>query len=112
MIADSCEAACRSLDEPTPQKIQAMVDKIINKLFTDGQFDECDITLMRLKTISQTYTRILVALHHSRIEYPEIDNGDKKNGDNSEKRKWDKSSSSPSGIPSQHSTESTPETAL
>lgn len=113
MIADSCEAACRSLEEPTPQKIQVMVDKIINKLFTDGQFDECDITLKRLKTISQTYTKILVALHHSRIDYPEApaDIGEKKYGDNAEKRRWDKTPAQ-SNIPSGNSPEGSSESGL
>jgi cyclic-di-AMP phosphodiesterase PgpH len=117
MIADSCEAACRSLEEPTPQRIQVMVDKIINKLFTDGQFDECDITLNRLKTISQIYTKILVALHHARIDYPEQPaesadkSGDKRYGDNAEKRRWDKAPAQ-SQIPSGGSTEGSSESAL
>jgi len=88
MIADSCEAACRSLEEPTPARIKHTVDTIINNMFVDGQFDECNITLKRLKIISQIYTKILIALHHNRIEYPEMNTEDK-NGNISDKRKWD-----------------------
>jgi len=88
MIADSCEAACRSLEEPTPARIKHTVDTIINNLFVDGQFDECNITLKRLKVISQIYTKILIALHHSRIEYPETNTEDQ-NGNIGDKRKWD-----------------------
>ena len=89
MIADSCEAACRSLEEPTPARIRHTVDTIINNMFVDGQFDECNITLKRLKIISQIYTKILIALHHNRIEYPET-NAEEQNGNIGDKRKWDK----------------------
>ncbi len=88
MIADSCEAACRTLEEPTPARIKHTVDTIINNMFVDGQFDECNITLKRLKIISQIYTKILIALHHSRIEYP-ADNTEEQNGNIGDKRKWD-----------------------
>ena len=89
MIADSCEAACRSLEEPTPARIKHTVDTIINNMFVDGQFDECNITLKRLKIISQIYTKILITLHHNRIEYPES-NSEEQNGNIYDKRKWDK----------------------
>ncbi len=49
MIADSCEAACRSLEDPTPARIQTTVNTIINNMFVDGQFDESNITLKRLR---------------------------------------------------------------
>ena len=61
-------------------------------MFADGQFDASNITLKRLKVISQVYTKILIALHHSRIEYPEIDVEDKKSGNNIDKRKGAKDS--------------------
>ena len=88
MIADSCEAACRTLEEPTPARIKHTVDTIINNMFVDGQFDECNITLKRLKIISQIYTKILISLHHSRIEYP-ADAAEEQNGNIGDKRKWD-----------------------
>jgi len=90
MIADSCEAACRTLEEPTPARIKHTVDTIINNMFVDGQFDECNITLKRLKIISQIYTKILIALHHSRIEYPSEANTEEQNGNIGDKRRWDK----------------------
>ncbi|MEI6080761.1 MAG: HDIG domain-containing metalloprotein, partial [bacterium] len=88
MIADSCEAACRSLEDPTPSRIKTTVDTIINNMFVDGQFDESNITLKRLKIISQIYTKTLIALHHSRIQYPETH--EEQYGDIPERRKWDK----------------------
>lgn len=91
MIADACEAACRTLEDPTPARIRHTVDTIVNNIFADGQFDESNITLKRLKIISEVYTKILISLHHSRIEYPEIPTAEDRNvGPYSDKRRWDK----------------------
>lgn len=70
MISDACEAATRSIAEPTPAKIQTMVHSIINKRLLEQQFNECDITLTELETIEESITRTLVSLYHHRIEYP------------------------------------------
>ena len=70
MIADACEAATRSIADPTPVKIQAMVHHIITKRFLEEQFSDCDLTLRDLQVIEEVFTRTLVSLHHHRIEYP------------------------------------------
>lgn len=75
MLADSVEGAVRALDEHTPSKIDEVVRKIINNKFIDGQLDECDLTLRDLERISLTFTRILNAMYHSRVKYPEKKNG-------------------------------------
>jgi membrane-associated HD superfamily phosphohydrolase len=67
------EAAVRSLSEKNPQKIAAMVQKIINKNFAEAQLDECDMTLRDLHVIAETFTNVLVGIYHHRIEYPEIE---------------------------------------
>lgn len=71
MIADSCEAAVRSISKPNANRIEAMVRKIIRERLNDGQFDECNLTLRELTQIGDVYTRILSSMFHSRIEYPE-----------------------------------------
>ena len=70
MIADSCEAAARSLSRPDPENIRAIVNKIIDAILTDGQLDECDLTLQELTTIRETVTTSLTAIYHARIDYP------------------------------------------
>jgi putative nucleotidyltransferase with HDIG domain len=70
MLADACEAATRSISEPTPAKIQAMVHAIINRRFLEEQFIECDLTFNDLSLIEDVFTRTLVSLYHHRIEYP------------------------------------------
>jgi hypothetical protein len=71
LLADSVEAASRSLAEPTPERITELVHKIINNKFIDGQLDLCELTLVDLHKIASTFIRILSAIYHSRIQYPE-----------------------------------------
>lgn len=72
MLADAVEGACRALEDPTPARIDETVRKIINNKFIDGQLDECTLTLKDLEIIGMTFTRILNAMHHTRIKYPEM----------------------------------------
>ena len=67
MLADSCEAASRSLKEPTPDNLRNLVRKIINDKFIDGQLDECDLTLKDLHNIQASFvTNLMAILSHSR----------------------------------------------
>ncbi|HRJ90005.1 MAG TPA: HDIG domain-containing protein [Pyrinomonadaceae bacterium] len=70
MIADSCEAAARSLAEPNPENIRFIVTKIIDAILSDDQLDECDLTLRELTQIREAMIRSLVAIYHSRVDYP------------------------------------------
>jgi putative nucleotidyltransferase with HDIG domain len=70
MIADSCEAAARSLSRPDPENIRAIVVKIVDAIITDGQLDECDLTLRELTTIREAVIGALTAIYHARIDYP------------------------------------------
>lgn len=72
-IADSVEAATRSMSQPTPEKIETLVKKMITDRLQDGQFNECDITLKELEVVSDTLCETLKGTFHSRIEYPETD---------------------------------------
>ncbi|MRX71306.1 HDIG domain-containing protein [Bacillus lacus] len=71
-IADSVEAAVRSLNNPTPEKIEKLVKGIISDKLQDGQLDECDLTLKELDIAAQTFCETLKGIFHSRIEYPEL----------------------------------------
>ena len=71
LLADSVEAASRTLDDPTPSSIQGLVKKVINNKFIDAQLDECDLTLKDLEKIAEIFTHILTGIYHSRVEYPE-----------------------------------------
>ncbi|WP_052807429.1 HD family phosphohydrolase [Risungbinella massiliensis] len=70
-ICDCVEAAVRSLQRPTPSRIETMVRKIIQDRLEDGQFDECDLTFKELDLITEAICATLQGIFHSRIEYPE-----------------------------------------
>jgi putative nucleotidyltransferase with HDIG domain len=70
MLADSCEAAARSLARPDPENIRAIVMKIVDAIISDGQLDQCDITLQELTIIREAMISALTAIYHARIDYP------------------------------------------
>lgn len=70
MLADSIEAAARSLDEPTPARLQNIVKNIIQRKFSDGQLDECNLTLKDISKVEMAFVRILLGIYHQRIDYP------------------------------------------
>ena len=72
MLADSTEAASRSLDKPTLGRIEDLVTKIVAAQLADGQLDDCDLTQRDLRGIQSAFTRLLSGMLHSRIEYPEM----------------------------------------
>lgn len=71
MLADSTEAAVRSMQKPTPGRIEAMVRKIIKERLEGGQLDESDLTLKDLDTIANAFVRVLSGIFHARVEYPD-----------------------------------------
>jgi hypothetical protein len=70
MICDAVEAAGRTLLEPTPAKIRAMIQTIVDDCLRDGQFDECDLTMRDLAVIVDTLERTVSTVYHHRIDYP------------------------------------------
>ncbi|MCK4502567.1 MAG: HDIG domain-containing protein, partial [Desulfuromonadales bacterium] len=83
MLADAVEAASRTLTDPTPARIQGMVQKLINNVFIDDQLNECDLTLKDLNLIAKSFNRILSGSFHHRVDYPEpVHIVREKNGDN------------------------------
>ncbi|MGA2193516.1 MAG: HD family phosphohydrolase, partial [Nitrospirota bacterium] len=70
MLADAVEAASRVLDDPTPQRISALVEKIVNRFFEDGQLTECELTFKDLTAITRSFNMLLSGIYHHRIDYP------------------------------------------
>lgn len=71
MLADSIEAASRTLKDPTVSRIQAMVEAIIRERFSQSELDECPLTLRDLHKIGESFQKILIGIFHARIEYPD-----------------------------------------
>lgn len=91
LLADSLEAATRSLTNPTATRIKTLVKEIIQKNLENGQLEECDLTLKDLNKIGDSFSRILTGMFHGRVEYPDgdsikkiIEEG-KKNGNSNKK---------------------------
>lgn len=74
-LADSCEAATRSLVDPTPARLEGMVNKIITKAYSEGLLDEAKITLEEVHRVGRAFLRILLGIHHNRIQYPDQEKG-------------------------------------
>jgi cyclic-di-AMP phosphodiesterase PgpH len=69
-LADIVESASRSLEKPTPQKVEQLVNELIEERIADGQLDECDLTLGELRVIAERFRFTLMTMLHTRIAYP------------------------------------------
>lgn len=70
MLADSIEAASRSLKAPTKDNLKRVITDIINNTLQDGQLDACDFSLRELRTVAAAFLTVLYAIYHPRVEYP------------------------------------------
>jgi cyclic-di-AMP phosphodiesterase PgpH len=70
MIADACEASSRALEDPSGDALRGLVGKRILEVFSDGQLDDCELTLRDLNAIAAAMVRALEAIYHTRPEYP------------------------------------------
>lgn len=70
MLADSVEAAVRSINAPSNEKIEEMVKGIIKSRVDENQLDNCDLTLKDLEKIKNAFIKVLISIYHKRIEYP------------------------------------------
>lgn len=72
MMADTCEAASRSLQEYTEESISSLVDRLIDAQVADGCFKDCPITFRDIAQAKQVLTERLMSIYHTRIQYPEL----------------------------------------
>ena len=75
MLADGAEAAARVLNDPTPQKIREVIDRIVRQRLDQGQLREAPITLAQLEIVKEQFTRVLAGMYHTRIDYPAASGG-------------------------------------
>lgn len=71
MMADSIEAASRSIPKPTEENLSDLVEKIVASQMASGQFEHADITFKDISTIKQIFKKMLQTIYHVRIEYPD-----------------------------------------
>ncbi|MCE9583800.1 MAG: HDIG domain-containing protein [Planctomycetes bacterium] len=70
MIADSVEAAARTLTEPTPTRLEGLVRDVAMSKLNDGQLNECSLTMQEMEKVVASFVRTLAGIYHSRIRYP------------------------------------------
>ncbi|MBU0475227.1 MAG: HDIG domain-containing protein [Bacteroidetes bacterium] len=70
MLADACESAIRSMDEPTPEKIENYVNNLFKIRIQDGQLEDSPLTFRDIHKIKESFNGILISQHHKRIRYP------------------------------------------
>ena len=70
MLADSVESAAKVLQEPTPERIRSLVDRIVDSKMTQGQLDEAPLTLHDIARIKEQFVAVLNGMYHHRIDYP------------------------------------------
>ncbi len=75
MLADASESASRALRDPGPARLESLVESIVQKRLTDGQLDDCSLTLKQLYIIKESIIKSLNAMYHARIKYPEATHG-------------------------------------
>ncbi|MCK9408505.1 MAG: HDIG domain-containing metalloprotein [Bacteriovoracaceae bacterium] len=74
MLADGVEASTRAIVEPTVEKIEANIDSLIKLRLLEGELDESNLNLRDLNSIKESFVKILIGIHHSRLRYPESGN--------------------------------------
>ncbi len=98
MMADTLEAAIRSMPDPSSARISSSVETLVKNIYAEGQLDEADLTFKDLTKLIDGFTRTLIALNHQRISYPTIkinDPNTKEEQKNSENKSETKTESKP-----------------
>ncbi|WP_234571444.1 HD family phosphohydrolase [Rhodohalobacter sp. 614A] len=86
MLADTVEAACRSMKDPTYNKLENQINKLVDDHINDGQLANCPLTFRQIQIIKDSFLSILKGVYHTRIEYPD----DEKKQDESKKKRTEK----------------------
>lgn len=73
MMADTIEAASRTLSNPSTAQIEGLIDRLSEDVLADHQLDECDITLREIRLVKESFLSVLRGIHHRRIDYPGYD---------------------------------------
>ncbi len=73
MLADSIEAASRTLSDPSPAQVQGMIDRLVDAILADNQLDECNITLREIGLVKDAFFKSITGLYHRRLDYPGYD---------------------------------------
>ncbi len=100
MLADSTEAISRTLKEPTPARLRALVRSIIRKRMMEGELNECELTLSDLSRIEDAFVRVLSGIYHQRISYrQEAEARSAERASSDRRRSDDREAAAPESLP-------------
>lgn len=85
LLADGVEAASRAMKDPTYNKLENLINRMVDDHISDGQLSNCPLTFRHIQIIKESFLTILVGVYHSRVEYPE-DKKKKKKKSGSQKK--------------------------
>ena len=71
MLADTVDAACRTLENPSVTRLEKFIQTLITSKAEHGQLDNCDLTFRDISKIKEAFVQVLAGYYHSRIEYPD-----------------------------------------
>jgi len=78
MMADTVEAAVRSLSDHTPKTVEELIRKLIHDKLEDGQLDDSNLTIRDLNTISEAFSSVISGIFHERVKYPQVNLNEEK----------------------------------
>ncbi len=70
MLGDAVESASRTLAEPSPERIRALIERLVQDRIDEGELDECSLTFRELGIVKREFAHVLTGLYHHRIDYP------------------------------------------
>jgi hypothetical protein len=73
MLADACESTVRSMTNPDPQKVENVINNLVEFRIEDGQLDDSPLTFKDITKIKKSFLNVLISQHHKRIRYPKQD---------------------------------------
>jgi putative nucleotidyltransferase with HDIG domain len=86
MLADTIEAAARTINNPTAGRLRKQVEELVEQRFLDGELDDSDLTMRDLKGVIEGFMSVLLGIYHQRIEYPKAEEGKKSTNQNGIKK--------------------------
>jgi membrane-associated HD superfamily phosphohydrolase len=80
MLADTVEAATRTIKNPSPSRVRKLVEELVEEKFLSGELDDSELTMRDLNSIIDGFMSVLLGIYHDRVEYPEAKKRTIKNG--------------------------------
>jgi putative nucleotidyltransferase with HDIG domain len=87
LLADCIEASSRAMKDPNYQKLENLIDRMIDERVNEGQLSKTPLTFQDIRTIKETFLNILVGIYHSRVEYPDDEKEEEKEAEEKSKEK-------------------------